>query len=197
MYFVIFFIMSFLGQALAEESPQDAGFKKELLTVEENVNSLKERVFQSKATLKMLKEIIVQGTVSGSHATIWHANDLSNSYSIESVSYFLDGKGQYAKSDSSGALNSQKEFKVFDNEITPGSHTLSINMRLRGNGHGIFKYVNNYTFEVQSSTVFAAEEGQDCQVRVLINERSGLSSSFFERPQISFEPRCRQMSDVK
>ena len=71
-----------------------------------------------------------------------------------------------------------------------------VSNKLRGNGYGVFKYVNKYTFDVKSSTVFTAQEGEDCQVRVIVQERAGIGHSFFERPQVKFEPRCRQMSDV-
>jgi hypothetical protein len=192
----VFGYLLFTSQAFAEDSPDSREFKQELFTVEQKVNGLKERVFQSKATLKLLNEIIIQGSVSGSRSTIWHVNDLGNGYIIESVSYFLDGKGKYANSDSGGLLRTEKEFKVFDDSIPSGSHTLSVNLKLRGNGYGVFKYVNKYTFDVQSSSVFTAQEGEDCQLRVIIKEKAGIGHSFFERPQVEFEPRCRQMSDV-
>lgn len=186
------------GKAPQPEKLNDApDFNRELLSVEEQVNDLKEQVFRSKATLKLLKEIVVQGAASGSRATVWHVNNLGTSYVLESVSYFLDGKGQYAKSDTSGSLNDQDQFQVFDGPIPPGNHTLTVNMKLRGNGYGIFNYVNKYTFNVQSMTVFTAEEGQSCQIRVITNERSGISASFVERPYVEFEPRCRRLSDVE
>jgi hypothetical protein len=172
-------------------------FNRELLSVEEEVNDLKEQVFRSKATLKLLREIVIQGAASGSRATVWHVNNLGSAYVLESVSYFLDGKGQYAKSDTSGALNEQEQFQVFDGPIPPGNHTLTVNMKLRGNGFGIFNYVNKYTFNVQSMTVFTAEEGQSCQIKVITNERSGVSTTFVERPYVEFEPRCRRLSDVE
>ena len=81
--------------------------------------------------------------------------------------------------------------------IPPGEHFLSVHLRLRGNGYGIFKYANKYSFDVKADAKFIAKEGEDCQVRVVVHERSGLSYSFFERPNVTFEPRCRQMSDVK
>ena len=187
---------AFASPVYAEDDDGSVDFQKELLTIQEQVNSLKENVFQSKATLKLLKEIVIQGAVSGSRATVWHVNDLGMSYIIESVSYFVDGQGRYAKSDATGALDDMPETKVFDDAISPGRHTLQVNVNLRGNGFGVFQYVEDYSFKVQSSTVINIEEGQDCQIRVIIDERPGISHSYFERPQVVFEPRCRQMSDV-
>jgi len=170
-------------------------FNQELLTREEEVPSLKEQVFRSKATLPRLEEIVVQGTTQGSSATIWHVNKLGNGYTLEGVAYFLDGRGQFAKSDPTGLLDEQREFKVFDSALPPGNHNLTINMKLRGNGFGVFSYVKNYTFNVQSSTVFVAEEGKQCQVRVVANERKGIGRSFTERPNVTFETRCLRIAN--
>lgn len=173
-----------------------ADFNRELLTIEEEVSSIKEQVFRSKATLQLLKEIVVQGSAQGSQATIWHVNKLGSGYTLESVAYFLDGRGQFAKSDPTGVLDEQREFKVYDSALPPGNHNLTVNMKLRGNGFGVFSYVKNYTFNVQSSTVFVAEEGKNCLVRVVANERKGIGRSFTERPNVTFETRCIRASDA-
>lgn len=173
-----------------------ADFNQDLLTIEEEVSSIKEQVFRSKATLQLLKEIVVVGSSQGSQATIWHVNKLGSGYTLESVAYFLDGRGQFAKSDPTGVLDEQREFKVYDSVLPPGNHNLTVNMKLRGNGFGVFSYVKNYTFNVQSSTVFVAEEGKNCQVRVVANERKGIGRSFTERPNVTFETRCIRASDV-
>jgi len=183
--------------AADEENADDsADFNQELLTIEEEVSSLKEQVFRSKATLQLLKEIVVQGTSEGSKATIWHVNKLGSGYTLESVAYFLDGRGQFAKSDPTGVLDEQREFKVFDGALPPGNHNLTVNMKLRGSGFGVFSYVKNYTFNVQSSTSFIAEEGKSCQVRVVANERKGIGRSFTERPNVTFETRCIRLTDA-
>ncbi|MDP6931701.1 MAG: dihydrolipoamide acetyltransferase [Myxococcota bacterium] len=174
----------------AEEPAVDAEFNRKLLTVEEEVNTLKERVFRAKATLQLLREIVVQGASTGSRATVWHVNRLGNAYTMESVAYFLDGQGKFSKVDPTGGLDASKEFKIFDGAIPPGNHNLTVNLKLRGSGYGIFNYVQNYNFNVQSSTVFVAEEGKNCQVRVVTGERKGIGRSFTERPNITFETRC-------
>lgn len=171
------------------------GFNRELLTIEEQVHTLKEQVFRAKATLQLLKEIVIAADSSGSRATIMHVNKLGKGYVVESVSYFLDGQGKFAKADPTGELDNNKEFKVFDGAIPPGNHQLTVNMKLRGNGFGIFSYVKDYNFDVQSSTAFVAEEGKSCSVKVITNERGGIGRSFTERPNVSFETRCVRLSD--
>jgi len=165
-------------------------FDLELRTMEEDVNALKEQVFRSKAILLLLKEIVVQGSAGGSRATIFHVNKLGASYKIESVSYYLDGQGRFSQTDENGNLNVTKELEVWDGAIPPGTHTLSATIKIRGDGMGIFSYVENYTFTVQASDSFEAEEGKACQVRTLVGQKKGITRSFTERVNVTFETRC-------
>jgi len=182
----------------ASTAPSDApavtadpqSFDLELRTMEEDVNALKEQVFRSKAILQLLKEIVAQGSSTGSRATIWHVNKLGAAYRIESVSYYLDGQGRFSQTDTNGDLNSTKELEVWDGAIPPGSHTLSATIKVRGDGMGLFSYVENYTFTVQASDNFEAEEGKSCQVRTLVGQRKGIARSFTERVNVTFETRC-------
>lgn len=182
--------------ASAEEPARSAEFNRQLLTIEEDVHALKEQVFRSKATLQLLKEIVVQGSTSGARATIWHENRLGRAYTVESIAYYLDGQGKFSKADASGALNAMPDFKVFEGGLPPGNHTLTVNLRLRGNGLGVFSYVQDYTVNVQASTAFAAEEGKTCTVRVTTNERKGIGRSFVERPEVVFQTRCVRTTDA-
>jgi len=187
--FTIFMLPSI---AFAED---DREFQNELLSIEEEVNSMKKNVFSAKATLNLLRELVVQGSSTGSRATIWHVNDLGKNYIVESVSYVLDGNSEFVKTDVSGEMNKQSEIMVFEGSLPTGKHTLSVEMRLRGNGFGVFNYVDQYGFNVQSSTVFNSEEGENCIVRVSAEKKSGISYSFYERPNIIFQPICSEMSE--
>jgi hypothetical protein len=179
----------------AAEASKSGDFDRQLLTIEEEVHSLKEQVFRSKATLQLLKEIVVQGSTSGARATIWHENRLGRAYTVESIAYYLDGQGKFSKADASGALSAMPDFKVYEGGMPPGNHTLTVNLRLRGNGLGIFSYVQDYTVNVQASTAFVAEEGKVCTVRVTTNERRGVGRSFVERPEVQFQTRCVRQTD--
>lgn len=184
------------SEAAGAEARASSEYNRELLSIEEQVHSLKEQVFRSKATLQLLKEIVVQGSSVGSRATIWHVNKLGRGYTLESVAYYLDGQGKFSKADPAGGLDDMREFKVFEGAVPPGNHNLTVNLKLRGSGFGIFSYVKNYTFNVQSSTAFAAEEGKSCSVKVITDERGGIGKSFTERPNVTFETQCIRLADT-
>jgi len=173
-----------------------ADFNRELLTVEEQVDDLKERVFRSKATLQLLKEIVIEGASTGARATIWHVNKLGTAYKLESVTYLLDGQSKFSKSDASGALGDSPEFKIYDGAVPPGNHNLSVDFRVRPTGFGIFKYAQNYEIDVRSNYAFVAEMGKQCTVRAVLTDRGGAVNSFEERAKVDFELKCEKISDA-
>jgi hypothetical protein len=175
----------------AEPAPVDesaAEFSRELRTVEEDVSNLKERVFRSKATLKLLKELIVNASATGSRIVLWHVNKLGGGYSMESAQYFLDGKNVFSKVDPGGTLDELRELKVHEQSAAPGAHSLQVNFVLRGKGHQVFSYLRTYQFKVSSSYAFQVEEGRLSSVRVIADSRGGLKN-FVDRPTIAYDER--------
>lgn len=170
----------------AEQAAADFG--RELRTVEEDVSNLKERVFRSKATLKLLKELVVDSAISGSRLAIWHVNKLGGGYSMESAQYFIDGKSVFTKVEPGGTLDTVREIKVAEQTVPAGTHTLQVNLVLRGKGYKVFSYLRSYQFKVTSSYQFKVEEGRISVIRVIADSRGGLRN-FVERPTIQYDER--------
>jgi hypothetical protein len=178
-----------------DEQDQGADYYLELLSLEEDVNSLKERVFRSKATLQLLKEIVIEGSTTGSRATIWHVNELSGAYKMMSITYLLDGQSIYSRTDDDGALSASKEVKIWEGALPPGDHNITVSAVLQGNGFGVFSYVENYNFSMRSSYAFEAEDEHHASVRVVMDERKGIGRSFIERPQVVYEVQSTRLSE--
>lgn len=159
---------------------------RELLSVEQDVSGLKERVFRSKATLRLLKELVIEGATIGSRASIWLLNDLSGAYSIESIQFFLNGKAVFSRTDPSGGLDNLGDVEIHAQTLPPGAHTLQVNMVLRGKGYGVFSYVQDYSFRVQSSYGFTVEDGKITVVKSRLRARGGPFTSFVDRPDLSY-----------
>ena len=179
-----------LDAQVGADSPD---FNRRLLTAEEEVNGLKEQVFRAKATLQLLKEIVIQGSTSGARAVLWHKNELGPAFTIQSVNYYLDGQSIYSKTVLDESLSGKAEFKLHDGPIPAGNHTIAVSMVLRGNGFGVFSYVDQYTFNVQSSYAFTAEDGKSCEVWIRVKERKGIGRSFVERPWVEYDLSCTRV----
>jgi hypothetical protein len=184
-------------EPLAGVTETTAEFNRELLTVEEQVDSLKERVFRSKATLQLLKEIVIEGSSSGARATIWHVNKLTGAFRLESVQYLLDGQSKFSKADPGGSLDQSKEFKIHDGAVPPGNHNLSVDLKIRPTGAGVFTYARDYEINVRSTYAFAAELGKRCTVRAVVSDRGSGVNAFEERAKVDFELKCERITDGK
>ncbi len=194
------------AHALAQEATKEeavdgvasgAEFDRELLTIEQQVDALKERVFRSKATLQLLKEIVIQGSSSGARATIWHVNKLSAGFKLESLQYLLDGQSKFSKADPGGSLDQSREFKIHDGAVPPGNHNLSVDLKIRPTGAGVFTYARDYEINVRSNYAFSAEMGKSCTVRAVVSDRGGVVNSFEERAKVEFELKCERITDAK
>lgn len=195
--------------ALAEEGASTSGaadpgatdadiaaeFNRELLSAEQRVDELKERVFRSKATLQLLRELIIEGSDTGSRAAIWHVNKLGSGFKLESVTYRLDDQNIYSKANDPETLASSREFKIHDGTLVAGDHELAVSLKVRPTGFGLFKYVQDYEIEVRSKYEFSIEAGKQCTVRATVSDRGGLANSFEERARVEFETKCERMGE--
>ncbi len=162
-------------------------FRRELLTVEQDVDKLKERTFRSKATLQLLKELVLEGSSLGSSVVLFHVNEMGSGYTVEEVRYFLDGKNVFAKNLLEGGTASPRELEVYDQAVPAGTHNLQVLINLRGNGFGVFSYLQSYSFKLQSSYTFDVADGEQTTVRVIADEKGGLLKSFTDRPNVEYE----------
>jgi hypothetical protein len=183
------------GESGSSAEDDQANFNKELLSIEQQVDDIKERVFRSKATLQLLQEIVVQGAASGAKATIWHINRLGSAYELRAITYLLDGQTKFSKSDNSGALSDSKEFKIHDGAIPPGNHNLSVDFQIQPTGFGLFTYAKTYEVYVRATYAFAVEIGKQCTIRTTLSDRGGLENSFEERAKASFDIKCERITE--
>lgn len=186
-------VLAMPGRVQAEDAKEaPAVSARELQTVEEEVNALKERTFRSKVTLELLRELVTEGRSVGARVAIWHLNELGGGYGVEGLQYFLDGRNVFNRADPEGSLTELKEIKVVDQPLPVGKHNLLVQLLLRGEGFKIFSYLQAYQLRVQSSYDFTVEDGRMTSIRVIANSRAGLRS-FQERPKIEFDARVEQL----
>ena len=171
----------------AEPIVDEVSITRELRTVEQNVNVLKERVFRSKARLLLLEEKVIRGVVAGAKARLIHVNRLGGAYRIESIAYYFDGTPIFEKVDTTAEFHRKKELKIFEGNIPPGSHTITANIVVKGNGNGAFSYLDDYSFKGQESFSFIAEDNKTAVIRMVLRKKGGPLGGFEEGPEMSFE----------
>lgn len=167
-----------------------SAINRDLLSAEEQVGKTKERVFRAKAALQLLKEIVIEGSSNGGQLLILHENKLGAGFTLEAVTYLLDGQTKMTKADVSGALDQNRELKVSEGTVPSGSHTLSVDFKVRPTGYGLFKYAQDYTLNVRNSFQFAVDLGKSCTLRASISEKGGAVQQLQDRAKTAFDLQC-------
>ena len=165
-------------------------FNMELHSTEQEVNHYKERTHRAKATLQLLRELVIDNSAMGSRLLIWHINKLGGGYEMTSMKYFLDGNEIYARARGVGTA---REVKVYEATQPEGGHFVQVEMRLEGRGFGIFSYLRSYGFNVSSKYYFDMPEGFLTIVKVITNERSGFARTFVDRPYVTYDQKAWPM----
>lgn len=167
---------------------RDESFNLKLRGIEERVNELKEKIFQAKARLIQLQEVVLHGAISGAKAVLVHRNEMGSSFVLRRVQYALDGASIFNRTDSgNGELDELEEIEIFNGSIAPGNHQISVYLEYQGYGYGVFSYLKNYVFKVKSSHTFNAEEGKVTTVHIVGHERGGFTAELKDRPAVRFD----------
>jgi hypothetical protein len=175
----------------SEPAPDPASVKPEemptavrMRRLEQKTQALKERAWQLKARVQMLKEQIIGGGV-GAQSLIAHANEMGSSFRLIKLIYTLDGTQVFVRTDETADnLYKTKAFDIFSGPIAPGNHTLAVAATYRGHGYGVFEYLSKYTFTARGNQSFIAGEGKLSKVDCRGHEKGGATTPLEKRPAI-------------
>ncbi len=164
--------------------PEDMPTAVRMRRLEQKTQALKERAWQLKARVQLLKEQILGGGV-GAQALIAHANDMGSSFRLIKLIYTLDGTQVFVRTDETADnLYKTKAFDIFSGPIAPGNHTLSVLATYRGHGYGVFQYLSKYTFTARGNSTFIAGEGKLSKVDCKGIEKGGPTVKMEQRAAI-------------
>ncbi len=165
-----------------------ADYDLQLHELEDRLNELKESVFASKARLRMLWHQLMQEGIGGSRIAVTHINELGGLFDLARISYAIDGDQVYATTAADEpALNERNRVDVYESPVLAGPHTIVVQAEIVGNDHGMFSYMNGYTFSLVSSHSFTVEDGKTADVDVILYDHGGASRALEDRPDVRFD----------
>jgi hypothetical protein len=168
----------------ASVKPEDMPTAVRMRRLEQQTQALKERAWQLKARVQMLKEQVLGGGV-GAQAMIAHASEMGASFRLIKLVYSLDGTQVFARTDETAeSLYKSAGFDVFAGPISPGNHNLSVAATYRGHGYGVFEYLSKYTFTAKGNQTFTAVEGKITKVDCRGFESGGPATPLEKRAAI-------------
>ena len=169
---------------LASVKPEEMPTAVRMRRLEQKTQALKERAWQLKARVQMLKEQTLGGGV-GAQASIGHSDQMGASFRLTKLIYSLDGAQVFARSDESGeAMYKTKNFEIFAGPIAPGNHNLQVVATYRGHGYGVFEYLTKFTFTARGNASFTTGEGKISKVECKGFEKGGAATPMEKRPAI-------------
>lgn len=167
-------------------TPGDAAHDYKLRELEEKVVDLKEKVFRSKTRLMLLKERLLNDVIAEARVVIVHENEMGPSFTPVQVLYYLDGERIYYQDDSSKVLTDKDSIPIFDQNLSPGNHVLTVEMVYRGDSK-VFSYLKDYDFKLRASHTFFATKGKVTTVRAIGYQKGDITWDLRERPSITFD----------
>jgi hypothetical protein len=168
----------------ATVKPEDMPTSVRMRRLEQKTQALKERAWQLKARVQMLKEQMLGGGV-GAQSMITHVNDMGSAFRLIKLVYSLDGTQVFVRTDETAeSLYKSKGFDIFAGPISPGNHNISAVATYRGHGYGVFEYLSKFTFTAKGSNAFTAGEGKIAKVECKGYEKGGAATPMEKRPAI-------------
>ena len=172
----------------------EAVLDKHLREVSNQIDTLKEDTFSTKSRLLLLREEVLRRSVTGARLILVHNNDMGRAFELVRVLYVVDRESKYLRSDSEKGLNDLNNEVVFDGIMAPGDHFLTVQYVFKGREWGIFKYMKDYTFKVESGYAFVLEEGTALEVSVTATEQGDFFTAYEQRPTMNFSTRSFELA---
>lgn len=182
----------------APAATADEEYGLRMKQLESSIAELKEQIFRSKAKLTLLTEQVQGGSASGSRLVLTHRNQMGGNFILVEVDYFLDGSPLWQEVDETGRkLTPKKEHPLWDGNIVEGPHTLTVELKYKGNGTGAFQYLGGYQWKLKDAITFTAEPGKLVVIDVVAFEQGNFTTEMTERPRIRFDKSVKQDSTRK
>lgn len=165
---VAFLVWSSLGHAQNDPKASSMNSSMNSERLSEDIQSLKEKVFKTKAQVHELRDNVLRGSALGSKAYIEFKNNAEGLFTLESVEFWLDGEPIYKV-----AQASQKEgettLSVFDDALASGAHEIKVKAVYKGSRKKIFsafEYFKGQKVELEKTEKFFVDFGKTTVVNV-------------------------------
>ena len=160
---------------------------KTLHEVTTRVDTLKEDTFSTKSRLLLLREEVLQRTVSGSRLLVKHEDDMGGQYELLQIHFVIDGEPTYSRIMTNNESLDVDDEVIFDGVLAPGTHQISVKYVYRGKTWGVFSYMKDYAFNVESGYAFVIDEGKSAELTVTADEQGKWYTPYEERPSVKYK----------
>jgi hypothetical protein len=154
-----------------------------LQDVRARTDEVKAQIRRIHAQLAGLSDQVFR-TESGAKTEIRFKNEMSDAYRLVHVTAWLDGKPLYEKE--GDTLAESKDLPIFTGALLTGDHVLTLQLTFKGNGYGVFKYLEGYTFNVKSTHAVSIGGTGPVNIAVVAYEKGDKTTPLDLRPAVEW-----------
>jgi hypothetical protein len=134
------------------------------------------------------EKIGVHAAVPGAtaHATLHFKNDAGDTFRLVDARFVMDGA---ALPTVIKAAERGKSYVVFAGDLSVGHHAVTAQLTYQGTNHGVFRYMNGYTFKVRSDEVLMMRGDLGVNFTIICKERTGFNDGVEKRLVVTVEGR--------
>ena len=117
-------------------------------------------------------------------------NNLGSAFVLQRVEMRVDGKlaGKHV-ADKDGSLDAELSFPA--STVPSGEHEVAVYTVYRGEGYGVFSYLKEYSFKVESAYEFRAPPLKTIAITAVCFEKGGPTTALEDRPAIRWTEEIR------
>jgi hypothetical protein len=132
------------------------------------------------------EEIGAHAAVPGvtAHATLQFKNDAGDSFRLVDARFVMDGA---ALPTIIKAAERGTSYVVFSGDLSVGHHAVTAQLTYQGTNHGVFRYMNGYTFKVRSDEVLMMRGDLGVNFTIICKERTGFNDGVEKRLVVTVE----------
>jgi hypothetical protein len=119
--------------------------------------------------------------------TVRVRSEMGRRYRLVEATIAMDGE-QVAHRRAPDGAELEREFTAFKGPVMPGRHAVNVVLVYQGRNAGLFNYLDDYTFRVQSSYAFEAFANRPAVLDVVSKERKGISVPLEQKPTMEISP---------
>jgi len=160
--------------------------------LQHRVDELRSELSASHMHLEILTESLLGEPIGGARVAIRHENAMGPLYRLERTAFTLDG----ALLNAQGSRTTATSEQLYNGSLAPGDHTLTIDLEYRGQGLGLFPYLEGYQIHLRSMQSFTVRPGRGIELRIVGFEQGGAATSLEQRPGVRVLTRDVPLRDL-
>ena len=178
------------------KTPGELELESKLNDISTSVNDLKEKVYKSKAKLKLMEETLLLGKITGSKAIVRFKNNTGGLFNITAGEYYLNGKLVYKFNPNK---DQNRDVVIFDSETPPGNNKIKLKLSFTGADSGVlklFSYFKDYKFNMESDYEFPVTYGKTTVVNIEGVDLGPFKNSLDERLSVRYKTMTEDKSTI-